>query len=395
MNQAFEVGRLPRIVFGAGSRARLPGLAAGFGGRALLVTGRHSLRASVHGRALYESFGRQGLEVHALAVEGEPSPELVDRAVREHRPRGIEVVVGIGGGSALDAAKAVAGLLPGGRSVMDHLEAVGRGVPFEGPTVPFIGAPTTAGTGSEATRNAVLSRPGRAGFKRSFRHESLVARWAVVDPDLLETCPPALVAADGFDALTQLLESYLSRRASPFTDALAEHGLAAARDGLLPWYEGTGDPRAARAALAYAALLSGLTLAHAGLGVVHGLSAPLGAWFSLPHGVACGTLVAPATAANVAALRARAPEAPALARCGRAWAILARAAGSPPHDAPERLVSLLEEWAERLAMPRLSRYGVCEADLPQVVAAGRAGSTKTNPIELADGEMAAILRARL
>src|SRR5262245_23294076 len=182
----FELGRLPRIVFGAGTRSRLPALAAEYGRRVLLVTGKSSLRASVHGRALHGSFAAHGLEVATLTVEGEPSPELVDGAVREHRARGIDVVVGIGGGSALDAAKAVAGLLPSGRPAMDHLEEVGRGVAYEGPAIPLIAAPTTAGTGSEATRNAVLSRRGAPSFKRSFRHEALVPRWAVVDPDLLE-----------------------------------------------------------------------------------------------------------------------------------------------------------------------------------------------------------------
>ena len=399
MTESFEVGRLPRIRFGPGSRTALPALAASYGRRVLLVTGARSLRASVHGRALRESFAAHGLVVTTMTVESEPSPELVDGAVREHRARGIDIVVGIGGGSALDAAKAVAALLPGGRSVMDHLEEVGRGVPYQGPGIPFLAVPTTAGSGSESTRNAVLSRRGPDGFKRSFRHESLVAQWAVVDPDLLETCPRELVAADGFDAVTQLLESYVSRRAGPFTDALAEHGLAAAREGLLPWYEGSGDARTARAAMAYAALASGITLAHAGLGVVHGLSAPLGAGFPLPHGVACGALLASATAANVAALRARDPEGPGLARYARAWAILAvttaRGGASLPDDAPERLVALLEAWSHRLEMPRLGRFGVREADLPRIVEGGRSGSTKTNPIALTDQEMAGILRARL
>jgi alcohol dehydrogenase len=399
MTESFEVGRLPRIRFGPGSRTSLATLAAEYGRRVLLVTGVRSLRASLHGRALHESFAAQGLAVTTMTVEGEPSPELVDQAVREHRPRGIDVVVGIGGGSALDAAKAIAALLPSGRSVMDHLEEVGRGVPFEGPTVSFLAAPTTAGTGSEATRNAVLSRRGPDGFKRSFRHEALVAQWAVVDPDLLETCPRELVAADGFDAVTQLLESYLSPRAGAFTDALAEHGLAAAREGLLPWYEGSGDPRTARAAMAYAALLSGITLAHAGLGVVHGLSAPLGAGFPLPHGVACGALLAPATAANVAALRARDPQGPALARYARAWAVLGgpSAAGGAalPDDAPERLVALLEDWTHGLEMPRLGRFGVREADVARIVEGARGGSTKTNPIALTGEEMAGILRAQL
>ena len=405
MVEPFDVGRLPRIAFGAGTRARLPDLAAGFGPRMLLVTGARSLRSSVHGRALHQSFAARGLEVHTLAVQGEPSPELVDAAVQEHHARGIDVVVGVGGGSALDTAKAVAGLLLSGRSVMDHLEEVGRGVPYQGPSVPLIAAPTTAGTGSEATRNAVLSRRGSDGFKRSFRHEALVPQWAVVDPDLLETCPRELKAADGLDALTQLLESYLSRRASPFTGALAEQGLAAARDGLLPWCEDAGDASrrsAARSNMAYAALLSGITLAHAGLGVVHGLSAPLGACFPVPHGVACGALLAPATAANVTALRARDPQGPALGHLAQAWAILAREPGASgpvlhriPDDAPERLVTLLDEWTRRLAMPRLGSFGVRESDVPRMVAEGRGGSTKSNPVVLTDEETAGILRARL
>jgi len=394
---AFEIGRLPRIAFGPGSRRRLPELAATYGRRVLLVAGERSLRASVHGRALHGSFAAHGLDVATLTVAGEPSPELVDDAVREHRARGIDVVVGIGGGSVLDAAKAVAGLLPSGRSVMDHLEEVGRGVPYEGPAVPSLAAPTTAGTGSEATRNAVLSRRGPEGFKRSFRHEALVPEWAVVDPDLLETCPPGLVAADGLDALTQLLEAYVSRRAGPFTDTLAEQGLAAARDGLLPWYENRGGPderAAARTAMAYAALLSGIVLAHAGLGVVHGLAAPLGARFPIPHGVACGTLLAPATAVNIGALRARDPGGSALDRYSRAFAILSGTA-APTGEAPERLAALLGEWTERLEVPRLASQGVREADVAKLVDEARTGSTRSNPIALTDAETAGILRARL
>ena len=394
MSEPFAIGRLPRIAFGAGVRSRLPALAAEHGRRVLLVTGRRSLRASVHGRALAESFGAAGLEVRPLAVDGEPSPAVVDGAVAEHRPWSPDVVVAIGGGSVLDAAKAIAGLLPGGTSVLDHLEEVGRGVPYEGPATPLIAAPTTAGTGSEATRNAVVSERGAHGFKRSFRHEALVPRWAVVDPDLLATCPRELIAADGFDALTQLLESYLSPRASAFTDALAEHGLAAARDGLLAWHADPGDV-AARGRMAWAALASGITLAHAGLGVVHGLSAPLGARTAIPHGVACGTLVAAATAANVRAMRERDPHAAALGRCARAWTILAGADGTPPDDAPERLAALLGTWTERLQLPRLGAYGVAAEQVPAIVAAGRGGSTRTNPVALTDQETAAILHARL
>jgi alcohol dehydrogenase class IV len=188
----------------------------------------------------------------------------------------------------------------------------------------------------------------------------------------------------------------VSLRAGPFTDALAEHGLAAARAGLLPWYEGKGEPRAARSSMAYAALLSGLTLANAGLGVVHGLSSPLGAGFPIPHGAACGTLLAAATAANVMALIARDPDGPALARYARVWEILSGATVSPPpHEASVRLTALLADWVERLGVPRLGHYGVRDADVVRLVAEGRAGSTKTNPIALSDEETAAIVRARL
>ena len=218
----------------------------------------------------------RGLSWEDMVVEQEPSPGLVDQAVRVYRHAGIEIVLGIGGGSVLDAAKAIAGLLPHGNSVMDHLEGVGPELPYQGPSLPFIAVPTTAGTGSEATKNAVLSMHGPDGFKKSFRHDLLVARYAVVDPALLATCPPDLIAANGMDALTQLLESYVSTRANPFVDALALSGLGYVRDGLLDWYEGGEKAAEGRAGMAYAALLSGITLAQVGLGSVHGLAAPLG-----------------------------------------------------------------------------------------------------------------------
>ena len=239
-------------------------------------------------------------------------------------PAPFDVVVGIGGGSVLDTAKAVAGLLIPGNSVMDHLEGVGPELPYRGPSVPFVAVPTTAGTGSEATKNAVLSVRGAGGFKKSFRDEALVARVAIVDPDLLAACPPELIAGNGMDALTQLLESYVSTKANPFTDALALSGLAAARDGLLAWFEevaaargaaGPGSVAAvAREQMAYAALCSGICLAQAGLGAVHGLASPLGAQYPIPHGAACGATLVAATRVNIAALEARDPGNRALSR---------------------------------------------------------------------------------
>lgn len=407
----FTLGRLPRIEFGPGSLARLPDAIArqapadvgpGPGRRVLLVTGRSSFRSTPHWQWLLDELAARGFDQEGLVVDGEPSPALVDEAVREHRAR-IDVVVGIGGGSVLDTAKAVAGLLRPGNSVLDHLEGVGPGLAYRGPATPFVAVPTTAGTGSEATRNAVLSAPPPASFKKSFRDEQLVAREAIVDPELLATCPPPVIAWDGLDAVTQLLESYLSTRAGPITDALALSGLEAARDSLLPWFEaasagpgghaGEADTLPARTCMAYAALLSGITLAQVGLGAAHGLASPLGARFPIRHGVACGAVLAAATRVNVAALEARDPAGPALRRYARAGRLLAGRDDLDDAAARAALIELLDDWTRRLAIPRLGELGVGADDVPQLVAESRGSSMRTNPIVLTDAEVAEILVA--
>ena len=392
---AFEIARIPRIVFGDGSLNKVPMLAVQYDQRMLLVTGARSFRESPFWAPFTQGVKSQGMDYEIFTVTGEPSPQMVDEATRQFRNAGIEVVVGIGGGSVLDAAKAIAGLLRVPNSVMDYLEGVGPELPYQGPSVPFIAVPTTAGTGSEATKNAVLSVQGEHGFKKSFRHEMLVPEYAVIDPQLLKTCPPAQIAANGMDALTQLLESCVSLKANPFTDALAMSGIRAVRDGLFDWVEDT--PRAAegRAAMAYAALLSGITLAQAGLGSVHGLAAPLGAFFPIPHGVVCGTLVATCTGMNLTALRQREPDSPALSRYAHAGRVLSDNMTLDDDAACEALLELLNNWTQRLALPRLSDYGMKQADIPRVVATCRGSSMKTNPVELTDAEVAEILQERL
>ncbi len=391
----FTIATLPAVTFGDGTRRRLPELAAQYGRRALLVTGAASFVSSPAWPELLDGLAARGLEHAHLTVCGEPSPALVDGAAQRFRDGDFDVVIGIGGGSVLDAAKAIAGLLCVENSVLDYLEGVGPELPYQGPSVPFIAVPTTAGTGSEATRNAVLSERGEHGFKKSFRHDQLVARHAVLDPELLATCPPALIAADGMDALTQLLESYVSLRANPFTDALALSGITAVRDSLLPWHAGAGDLAAHRRRMAYAALLSGITLAQVGLGSVHGLASPLGAFFPVPHGVVCGTLVAACSEANIRALVRRAPDSPAVPRYAELGRLLARAPQLTDEAARTALLVLLADWTERLGLPRLARYGMTAADIPRVVANCRGSSMKTNPLVLADEEVAAILEARL
>ncbi len=392
----FSIARLPRIEFGPGTCAKLPELVARHGRQALLVTGSHSFPSTPQWAGLISALEQRDITWYHATIDGEPSPHRVDQLVAEHADSSIDVVLGIGGGSALDAAKAIAGLLRIRGSVMDYLEGAGPERPYPGPAVPLIAVPTTAGTGSEATKNAVLSVPGRSGFKKSFRDEQLVAAYAVVDPDLLTTCPPRVVAANGMDALTQLLESYVSLRASAFTDALAVSGLHAVRDGLLPWFEHRAtDPAAARARMAYAALLSGITLAQCGLGSVHGLASPLGAFFPIPHGVVCGTLVGTCTAVNLDALRARAAESVALDKYAQAASILCQRSFSSRAEAGEALVQLLAGWTERLQLPRLGDYGLTAGDLDHVVAHARGSSMRTNPVVLTDAEIRACLEERL
>ena len=375
--------------------AQVPTRLHEFGTHVLIVTGNRSLRASPHWQRLLHGLAAADIQSWELRVQGEPSPQWVDAAVREFRTADIHVVLGIGGGSVLDAAKAIAGLLPHKNSVMDHLEGVGPEIPYLGPSVPFIAVPTTAGTGSEATKNAVLSVRGAQGYKKSFRHELLVPRYAVIDPALLATCPPELIAANGMDALTQLLESYVSTKANPFTDALALSGLRAVKDGLLPWYEQSADATQGRAAMAYAALLSGITLAQVGLGSVHGLASPVGAYFPIPHGVVCGTLVAVATEINILALRRRSAGHSALEKYAEIGRLFSGRDDLGQVAAQQALVDILSEWTHRLRLPPLGSYGMLTSDFDAIVAGCRGSSMKTNPIVLEDGEVREILARRL
>jgi alcohol dehydrogenase len=392
---SFALGRLPRIRFGPGAIGEVPGIVAAHGTRVLLVTGARSFAGTAHSGDLLAGLeGRNVQVVDQVTVSGEPTPDAVDEALEAHRAKDVEVVLGIGGGSALDHAKAIAGLLRAGTSVRDHLEGVGPGLPYPGPSVPFVAVPTTAGTGSEATRNAVMTERGANGFKRSFRDERLVAADAVVDPDLLAGAPPEVIAANGMDAVTQLLESYASQRAAPITDALALAGLEAAREGLLTWHADPGGPGApaARSAMAYAALLSGICLANAGLGAVHGLASPLGAFFPIPHGAACGAVLAATIEVNVRALEARAPGSPALARYARIGQLLG---GTDDPRATRDLGAVLASWAATLGIRPLQAFGVTTQDIPRIVADSRGSSMRTNPIELTDDEIASILQASL
>lgn len=394
MFSAFSIARLPRIEFGIGKLDLVPQLASHYGKHALIVTGASSFRASKHWARLISGLCANNIAHTDIRITGEPSPLFIDNTVRTLRGSNIDVVIGIGGGSTLDAAKAMAGLIHTGHSAMDYLEGVGPELNYIGPAIPFIAVPTTAGTGSEATKNAVLSMQGAQGFKKSFRDELLVPEYAVIDPDLLDSCTPELIAANGMDAATQLLESLVSTKANAFTDALAISGLDAVGNGLLDWYLRRDNPEAP-ALMAYAALLSGITLAQVGLGSVHGLASPLGAFFPIPHGVVCGTLVATATQVNIDALLQQSPEHPALQKYAKAGRLLSKNPGLDDAAARRALLATLEEWTRIMSLPKLSAYGVSTDDIPHIVEHSRGSSMKTNPVTLTDEEIAAIIQRRL
>ena len=397
MLDPFDFAATPHIHCGVGKRARLKELVASFGqgnnNRVLLVTGGHSFDASPLCQSLWHDLSAD-FELKRLRVEGEPSPSLVDAAVAEHHHFDPCCVLAIGGGSAVDAAKAIAGLLPLGHSVMEYLEGVGKGLAYRGPATPFIAVPTTAGTGGETSKNAVLSEIGQGGYKKSFRDEKLVARHIILDPELTLSCPSDVTAACGMDAFTQLLESYVSSGANPMTDALALSGMEKVRDHLVTAVE-HGEDIEARSAMLYASAISGLTLANAGLGSVHGLASPLGAFFPIPHGVVCGTLVYAATDLNITAMQSRDSSNSALGKYAEAGRLLARDKALSDEDARDALLALLEQWCERLEMKRIGAYGVVQADIARIVANSRGNSMLTNPIMLSDEEIAGLINSRL
>jgi alcohol dehydrogenase class IV len=382
----FEFATAARIVFGPGSLAEVGEIAAGMGRRALLVTGRTPARAE----AARERLAAAGVATVGFAVAGEPTVEDARRGAEVARSERVDSVVACGGGSAIDGGKAVAALLGNGGDPLDYLEVVGRGQALPKPSAPFIAIPTTAGTGSEVTRNAVLASPAHR-VKASLRSPLMLARAAIVDPDLLLGVPPPVIAASGLDAFAQLVEPFLSVRANPLVDALCREGLARSARSLRRAFEGDSS-EAARVDLALASLFGGLALANAGLGAVHGFAAPVGGLFDAPHGAACAALLPAVLRVNLAALARRRPGSPALARYREIAAIVTGRPDAGPGDG----VTWVEALVRALSIPGLSRWGATEAEIGHLVAKARvASSMKGNPIELEEEELAEIARASL
>ncbi len=373
--------KLPgEVFFGPGERRRAPEIAGRFGRRVLLVTGRQSID-----RTGFPDLFDAGTVVR-WRVPGEPDVALVDEGARICRESKAEVVVAAGGGSVLDAGKAAAAMATNDGSVLDYLEDVGTGRALRTPPLPVVAVPTRAGSGSEATRNAVIRVPDRA-VKRSLRHDSILPRAAIVDPELSGGATREVAASAGLDALTHLIEAYASNGAQPTTDALAVAGLRLAFGALGALAEGRADA-ASKESMALAGLWGGIAHANAGLGAVHGLVAPLGGRCRIAHGHACACLLSATLAANLRALRAREPGNPALRRYEEVALVL----GMP---GPERAVERLDRLRRDLGVPGLSAFGFAADQIPAVVKDSRGSSMKCNPIVLTDRELSGILESAI
>jgi alcohol dehydrogenase class IV len=375
----FEFATAARILFGEGTLRQVPAAAATLGRRALLVTGASPDRAFPLQKALEAA----RVSTVPFSVPGEPTLDLIRSA-----PRDCDFVIGFGGGSALDAAKAIAALLTNPGDPLDYLEVIGLGHPLRAPAAPCIAIPTTAGTGSEVTRNAVLASPEHR-VKASLRSPSMLPRLAVVDPELTYHLPPAPTASTGLDALTQLIEPYVSIRANPLTDQFCVEGMRRAASALPRAWENGGD-RAARCDMAWASLLGGMALANAGLGAVHGFAAPLGGMFPAPHGAVCAALLPHVMAVNIRALRARAPE--KVQRYDEVARLISRRPQATALDG----VTWIANLCQKLEIPPLRTYGVAAGDLPALVdKAAQASSMKANPIVLTGEELSEIISRAL
>ena len=382
----FEFATATRIIFGAGALREVGPLAAEMGNRALVVTGRTVERA----KPLLDLLTAQGMDAVTFSVTGEPTTEVARLGAQRAREAGCDLVIGFGGGSALDTGKAVAALLTNGGAPLDYLEVIGRGQPLTQPSAPYIAIPTTAGTGAEVTRNAVLLSPEHR-VKVSLRSPLMLPRLALVDPELTHSMPPEVTASTGLDALTQVMEPYVSNRANPLTDALCREGMRRTDRSLRRAYE-QGDDAAAREDMALASLFGGLALANAKLGAAHGFAGPMGGMFPAPHGAVCASLLPHVMAINVRALQERSPESEALRRYDEIARILTGNERATADDG----VAWVRELCQALAVPSLTSYGVTEQDFPLLIEkASVSSSMKGNPIKLTADEMWEILSRAL
>ncbi|HLN19875.1 MAG TPA: iron-containing alcohol dehydrogenase [Bacteroidales bacterium] len=379
----------PKIIFGKGRIKELPVILSRYGRNIVLVTGKNSFMTSSYGKGLIEKLQSENISYRQVTVPGEPSPDIVDSAVFDLSGFKPDAVVAIGGGSAMDAGKAISAMLLLNESVVDYLEDVGT-KEHPGTKVPFIAVPTTSGTGTEATKNAVLSRTGKNGFKKSLRHENILPDIALIDPELTINCSPAITAASGMDCFTQLTESYLSTKSNPMSDAITSEGIKAVRDSLVECFR-NGDNIEARSGMSFAALASGIGLANAGLGTVHGIAGAIGGIYEIPHGLLCGTLMAACNDLTVRKLRKTGSNPAALKKYASLGRMFFEDNSKSDDYLTDAFINKLNELTLALRLPGLKTAGVEESSFSTIIAAS---SSKNNPVKFDDQDLYEVLSMR-
>jgi alcohol dehydrogenase class IV len=378
----FEFATAGRIIFGPGTIRQIGGLAADLGRRAFVVTGNTVERAA----PLMEQLKAQGTTIIRFSIPGEPTTDLVLAAADHARSEGCEFVIGMGGGSVLDAGKVVAALLTNGGDLMDYLEVIGAGQPLGRKPAAYVAIPTTAGTGAEVTRNAVLDSP-RHRVKVSMRSPLMLPDLALIDPELTYSIPPDITAVTGLDAFTQLLEAYVSVNANPLTDGICREGLQRAARSLKKACLDAKNA-GARRDMCLASLFGGLALANAKLGAVHGFAGPLGGMYDAPHGALCAGLLPHVLDVNLKALQSRAPESSAIRRYDEVARIITGNAAARAQEG----IDWIQELCSQLQVPRLAEYGITEKDFQAIVAKSKdASSMKGNPVLLTEAELLEVL----
>lgn len=390
MVSSFRFARLPQIIFGCGKLPEIQSVITNNGPSVILLTGKKSFIESSDGELLLDALQGKKIRYKHITIPGEPSPEMIDQIVSDCSTDEFSSVIAIGGGSVIDAGKAVSAMMYKTGSVIDYLEVIGN-KEHPGTKLPFIAVPTTSGTGSEATKNAVLSRVGKDGFKRSLRHDNLVPDVALVDPELTISCPPDITAASGMDCFTQLTEAFLSVKSNEYTDALAYEGLKQIKTSLRESYVDGGNIEA-RTGMSFAALTSGICLANAGLGAVHGFASSVGGMYNIPHGLVCGTLMAVSNEVTVRKLRRASDSEVALKKYTALGKLFLGEKGKSDKYYTDGFIEYLHQMTQDLELAGLREYGIDEKDIDIICSTT---DNKNNPAKLDAVDLAEILTRRL
>jgi len=379
----FEFATAKWIIFGEGSAEKIADNALNLGSKPLIVTGKNQSRC----KFLLDDFSKRHVRFETYSVKGEPTTGIITECLNLAKSSKIDVIIGIGGGSAIDTGKAVSALITNGGDLFDYLEVIGRGKPIKDPTIPFIAVPTTAGTGTEVTKNAVI-KSNEHSVKVSLRSPYMLPDIAIVDPLLTHSMPKDVTASTGLDAFTQVIEAYVSIKANMLTDAICKEGIKRISRSLLKAFNNPNNAKA-REDMCIGSLFGGIALANSKLGAVHGFAGPMGGLLNAPHGVICGILLPYVIKANIKALEERKLSSIVLTKYGKIAQIVTKNDKAKPKD----LIRWTDELYKKLNMPHLSEVDLKEEQIEELISKAKiSNSMKGNPIVLTDDELRGIIK---